>query len=183
MDARARRVHRRDVQMVFQDPLAALNPRMTVADIIAEPLVTHEPATRRAEARAKVGALMERVGLLPNLMNRYPHEFSGGQCQRIGIARALILRPKLLICDEPVSALDVSVQAQILNLLVELKQDFGLAYLFISHDLSVVRYMADQVLVMHQGKIVERGDPARLWRQPEHAYTRSLIAAAPRARA
>ena len=154
MNETQRRAHRRDVQMVFQDPLAALNPRMTVADIIAEPLVTHEPATRKAEARAKVGALMERVGLLPNLMNRYPHEFSGGQCQRIGIARALILRPKLLICDEPVSALDVSVQAQVVNLLKELQRELGLSMIIIAHDLSVVRHVSDRIVVMNLGRLL-----------------------------
>ena len=179
MDARARRVHRRDVQMVFQDPLAALNPRMTVADIIAEPLVTHEPATRRAEARAKVGALMERVGLLPNLMNRYPHEFSGGQCQRIGIARALILRPKLLICDEPVSALDVSVQAQVVNLLKELQRDLGLSMIFIAHDLNVVRHVSDRIVVMYLGRLMEMGPARELTGDPRHPYTRALIASVP----
>ena len=179
MDVRARRVHRRDVQMVFQDPLAALNPRMTVADIIAEPLVTHEPATRKAEARAKVGALMERVGLLPNLMNRYPHEFSGGQCQRIGIARALILRPKLLICDEPVSALDVSVQAQVVNLLKELQRDLGLSMIFIAHDLSVVRHVSDRIVVMYLGRLMEMAPARALTDDPRHPYTRALIASVP----
>jgi oligopeptide transport system ATP-binding protein len=179
MDARARRAHRRDVQMVFQDPLAALNPRMTVADIIAEPLVTHEPATRKAEARAKVGALMERVGLLPNLMNRYPHEFSGGQCQRIGIARALILRPKLLICDEPVSALDVSVQAQVVNLLKELQRDLGLSMIFIAHDLNVVRHVSDRIVVMYLGRVMEIAPSRALTGDPRHPYTRALIASVP----
>ena len=173
---------RRKVQMVFQDPYGSLNPRRTVHEILDTVLVVHGQADRR-DRQQRIAAMLERVGLPGNAGRRFPHEFSGGQRQRIGIARALVVQPALVILDEPVSALDVSVQAQILNLLVELKQDFGLAYLFISHDLSVVRYMADQVLVMHQGKIVERGDPARLWRQPEHAYTRSLIAAAPRARA
>jgi oligopeptide transport system ATP-binding protein len=148
----ARRAARRDVQMIFQDPLAALNPRMTVGDIIAEPLVTHAPRTPRAEVRARVANLMERVGLLPNLLNRYPHEFSGGQCQRIGIARALILNPKLLVCDEPVSALDVSVQAQVVNLLAELRREMGLAMIFIAHDLGVVRHVSDRVLVMYLGR-------------------------------
>ena len=179
MDVRARRAHRRDVQMVFQDPLAALNPRMTVADIIAEPLVTHEPATRKAEARAKVGALMERVGLLPNLMNRYPHEFSGGQCQRIGIARALILRPKLLICDEPVSALDVSVQAQVVNLLKELQRDLGLSMIFIAHDLNVVRHVSDRIVVMYLGRVMEIAPSRALTGDPRHPYTRALIASVP----
>lgn len=179
MDARARRVHRRDVQMVFQDPLAALNPRMTVADIIAEPLVTHEPATRKAEARAKVGALMERVGLLPNLMNRYPHEFSGGQCQRIGIARALILKPKLLICDEPVSALDVSVQAQVVNLLKELQRELGLSMIFIAHDLSVVRHVSDRIVVMYLGRLMETAGARELTADPRHPYSRALISSVP----
>jgi oligopeptide transport system ATP-binding protein len=179
MDVRARRVHRRDVQMVFQDPLAALNPRMTVADIIAEPLVTHEPGTRKADARAKVGALMERVGLLPNLMNRYPHEFSGGQCQRIGIARALILRPKLLICDEPVSALDVSVQAQVVNLLKELQRELGLSMIFIAHDLSVVRHVSDRIVVMYLGRVMEAAGARDLTVDPRHPYTRALIASVP----
>jgi oligopeptide transport system ATP-binding protein len=179
MDTRARRVHRRDVQMVFQDPLAALNPRMTVADIIAEPLVTHVPATRKAEARKKVGALMERVGLLPNLMNRYPHEFSGGQCQRIGIARALILKPKLLICDEPVSALDVSVQAQVVNLLKELQRELGLSMIFIAHDLSVVRHVSDRIVVMYLGRLMESASARALTADPRHPYTRALIASVP----
>jgi oligopeptide transport system ATP-binding protein len=179
MDTRARRVHRRDVQMVFQDPLAALNPRMTVADIIAEPLVTHEPGTRKAEARVKVGALMERVGLLPNLMNRYPHEFSGGQCQRIGIARALILKPKLLICDEPVSALDVSVQAQVVNLLKELQREMGLSTIFIAHDLSVVRHVSDRIVVMYLGRLMETAPARALTDDPRHPYTRALIASVP----
>ena len=179
MDARARRAHRRNAQMVFQDPLAALNPRMTVGDIIAEPLVTHEPSVTRTEARRRAAALMERVGLLPNLINRYPHEFSGGQCQRIGIARALILRPRLLICDEPVSALDVSVRAQVVNLLKELQRDFGLAMIFIAHDLSVVRHVSDRIMVMYLGRMMEVAPAAPLCDSPRHPYTRALIAAVP----
>ena len=179
MDARARRVHRKDVQMVFQDPLAALNPRMTVGDIIAEPLITHFPDTPRSEVRARVAALMDRVGLLPNLMNRYPHEFSGGQCQRIGIARALILKPKLLICDEPVSALDVSVQAQVVNLLRELQRDMGLSMIFIAHDLSVVKHISDRIVVMYLGRLMETASARTLTTRPEHPYTQALIASVP----
>jgi oligopeptide transport system ATP-binding protein len=179
MSPAARRVHRKDVQMIFQDPLAALNPRMTVGDIIAEPLVTHYPKTPRKEVRARVKELMERVGLLPNLVNRYPHEFSGGQCQRIGIARALILKPKLLICDEPVSALDVSVQAQVVNLLRSLQRDMGLSMIFIAHDLSVVKHVSDKVMVMYLGRTMEMADARALTTQPRHPYSQALIASVP----
>lgn len=179
MGTRERRVHRRDVQMIFQDPLAALNPRMTVGEIIAEPLVTHEPNTSRKEVKKRVGALMERVGLLPNLINRYPHEFSGGQCQRIGIARALILKPKLIICDEPVSALDVSVQAQVINLLMELQRDMGLSMIFIAHDLSVVKHISDRTLVLYLGRVMETADSHKLTTLPEHPYSQALIASVP----
>ena len=179
MDPRERRVHRRDVQMIFQDPLAALNPRMTVGEIIAEPLITHEPKTPRKEVKKRVGELMERVGLLPNLINRYPHEFSGGQCQRIGIARALILKPKLLICDEPVSALDVSVQAQVINLLMELQRDMGLSMVFIAHDLSVVKHISDRTLVLYLGRVMETADSHKLTTLPEHPYSQALIASVP----
>jgi oligopeptide transport system ATP-binding protein len=179
MSAEERRVHRRDIQMIFQDPLAALNPRMTVGDIIAEPLLTHFPKTPRAEVRKRVGDLMERVGLLRNLQNRYPHEFSGGQCQRIGIARALILRPKLLICDEPVSALDVSVQAQVVNLLRELRREMGIAMIFIAHDLSVVRHISDRIMVMYLGRLMETAPAARLVERPTHPYTQFLISSVP----
>jgi len=179
MPPRERRRHRRDVQMVFQDPLAALNPRMTVGDIIAEPLVTHEPQTPRKEVRRKIGEIMEKVGLLPNLINRYPHEFSGGQCQRIGIARALILRPKLLICDEPVSALDVSVQAQVVNLLKSLQADMGLSMIFIAHDLSVVKHISDRIMVMYLGCPMELAPARAVTGQPLHPYTQALIASVP----
>ncbi len=178
-EARARRAHAKDVQMIFQDPLAALNPRMTVGDIIAEPLVTHYPSTPRKEVKRRVAEGMERVGLLRTLINRYPHEFSGGQCQRIGIARALILRPKLLICDEPVSALDVSVQAQVVNLLAELRRDMDLSMIFIAHDLSVVKHISDRIAVMYLGRLMEEAEAKTLCRRPEHPYTQALISSVP----
>ncbi len=179
MDTRTRREHRRDVQMIFQDPLAALNPRMNVGEIIAEPLITHFPNTPKEEVRNKVANLMKRVGLLPNLINRYPHEFSGGQCQRIGIARALILNPKLLICDEPVSALDVSVQAQVINLLKELQAEFGLSLIFIAHDLSVVKHISTRIAVMYLGRLMETAPAKLLIHHPLHPYTKALIASVP----
>ena len=179
MNVSERRVHRRDVQMIFQDPLAALNPRMTVGEIIAEPLITHEPHTSRKDVKKRVSALMERVGLLPNLINRYPHEFSGGQCQRIGIARALILNPKLIICDEPVSALDVSVQAQVINLLMELQRDMNLSMIFIAHDLSVVKHISDRTLVLYLGRVMETANSHKLTTLPEHPYSQALIASVP----
>ncbi len=179
MDNKERQETRKDIQMIFQDPLASLNPRMTIGDIIAEPLRTFYPKMPKEEIKEKVRAMMSRVGLLPNLINRYPHEFSGGQCQRIGIARALILEPKLVICDEPVSALDVSIQAQVVNLLQELQRDMGLSLIFIAHDLSVVRHISDRVLVMYLGKPVELGESRALFMHPTHPYTRALMSAVP----
>ena len=175
---RALQPWRRRIQMVFQDPYASLNPRRSVQDILDTVLQVHDVASRD-ERRRRIGEILERVGLPASAASRYPNEFSGGQRQRIGIARALVLRPALVVLDEPVSALDVSIQAQILNLLVELKQDFGLSYLFISHDLSVVRHIADRVMVMNQGRIVEAGHHREIWEHPQHPYTRSLIQAAP----
>lgn len=170
---------RKNIQMVFQDPYASLNPRRSVFDTLDAVLAVHGEKNR-SERHQRIAQTLERVGLPRSAASRYPHEFSGGQRQRIGIARALIVRPSLVILDEPVSALDVSIQAQILNLLAELKEDYGLSYLFISHDLSVVRYIADRVLVMHQGKIVEEGDRQQIWHAAQHAYTQQLIAAVPK---
>ncbi len=169
---------RQDMQIVFQDPYSSLDPRMTVGGIVAEPLEVHSIGTRKGR-QERVRRLLEVVGFNPNFTNRYPHEFSGGQRQRIGIARALALSPKLIICDEPVSALDVSIQAQILNLLKDLQRDFGLTYLFISHDLAVVRTMADEIAVMHQGKLVEVGPAEQVYTSPKDEYTRALFAAVP----
>ena len=174
-----RRNTRKDIQMIFQDPLASLNPRMTVGDIIAEPLKTFYPELSKAEVKQKVKEMMDRVGLLPNVINRYPHEFSGGQCQRIGIARALILRPKMIICDEPVSALDVSIQAQVVNLLKEIQKELGLSLVFIAHDLSVVKHISDRVMVMYLGHAVELGTSEKLFSNPLHPYTKALMSAVP----
>ena len=165
--------------MIFQDPLASLNPRMTVGDIIAEPLRTYYPKMSKAEIQSEVRAMMTKVGLLSNQINRYPHEFSGGQCQRIGIARALILKPKLIICDEPVSALDVSIQAQVINLLQDVQKEMGLALIFIAHDLSVVKHIADRVLVMYLGNAVELGRDSEVYNHPTHPYTKALMSAVP----
>ena len=175
---RARRSVCRDLQMVFQDPAASLDPRMTAAGILGEPLRLHERAGR-AEIEARVCELMERVGIDASLRHRYPHEFSGGQKQRICIARALAVRPRLVVCDEAVSALDVSIQAQILNLLADLQDEFGLAYLFISHDLAVVRHVADRITVMYLGQFVEEGRAEAVLAEPRHPYTRGLLAAVP----
>ena len=178
-DKKAMRIHRRDMQVIFQDPLASLNPRMTVGGIIAEPLWTHFPAMPRREVRQKVEAMLGRVGLGPEHVNRYPHEFSGGQCQRIGIARALVLQPKLVICDEPVSALDVSIQAQIVNLLMDLQAEMNLSLVFIAHDLAVVRHISHRIMVMYLGRIAEIADRNALYEQPMHPYTQALIRAVP----
>jgi oligopeptide transport system ATP-binding protein len=173
------RAKREDLQIVFQDPLASLDPRMTIGDIIAEPLRTHRPQLGRAEIRERVRDMMAKTGLLPQMLNRYPHEFSGGQCQRVGIARAMILRPKLIVCDEPVSALDVSIQAQIVNLLMHLQHEFGLSLLFISHDLSVVRHISHRILVLYLGKVMEIADRDTIYANPRHPYTKALISAVP----
>lgn len=178
LNARALRQKRTVMQIVFQDPFSSLDPRMRVGEIIAEGLATLRPDLDAPGRSARIGALLDRVGL-PSAAGRYPHEFSGGQRQRIAIARALVLEPRLLICDEPTSALDVSVQAQILNLLADLRRDSGLAYLFISHNLAVVSYLADRVAVMYRGRIVEQGDAAGLMTRPAHPYTRMLIESAP----
>jgi oligopeptide transport system ATP-binding protein len=170
---------RRQVQMVFQDPLASLDPRMNILQILSEPLRTHEPSLTASDRLDRVCALIERVGLDRHQLDRYPHEFSGGQCQRIGIARALILRPRVIICDEPVSALDVSIQAQIINLLRDLQQEFGLALIFIAHDLTVIRHVSQRVLVMYLGQVVEIGARAALFDNPRHPYTRALLASVP----
>jgi oligopeptide/dipeptide ABC transporter ATP-binding protein len=181
LDKKAMRALRRDMQIIFQDPYASLNPRMTVADIVGEPLDIHKLAKNKKERNEKVREILENVGLGAEYMHRYPHEFSGGQRQRIGVARALAVDPKLIIADEPVSALDVSVQAQVVNLLQDLQKEFGLTYLFIAHDLSVVKHISDRVAVMYLGKIVELTDKKELFKNPIHPYTQSLLSAIPEA--
>src|SRR6266404_1643873 len=173
------RRQRRQMQMIFQDPYASLNPRMRVGEIVGEPLAIHEPGLSRTERRERAAATLKRVGLNEDALTRYPHEFSGGQRQRIGIARALILRPKLIVADEPVSALDVSVGAQVLLLLQELQQEFGLTYVFISHSLPVVAQIATRIAVMRAGKFVETGAVEQILHRPTHPYTRELLAAVP----
>ncbi|HWR15073.1 MAG TPA: ATP-binding cassette domain-containing protein [Terriglobales bacterium] len=169
---------RRQMQIIFQDPFGSLDPRMTVEQVVSEPFVVHEKMSRE-ERRTRAGALMKAVGLDASALRRYPHEFSGGQRQRIGIARALALRPKFIVADEPVSALDVSVGAQIVNLLKDLQREFGLTYLFISHSMPVVRYLATHIAVMYHGKLVELGDTEQITSAPQHDYTRTLLRATP----
>jgi len=179
LDKIAMRKHRKEIQMIFQDPLASLNPRMNIGEIIAEPLKTHYPKTSKEDIKSRVQDVMDKVGLLHNLVNRYPHEFSGGQCQRIGIARALILKPKLIICDEPVSALDVSIQAQVINLLMELQNEMGLTLIFITHDLSIVKHISNKIMVLYLGNMVEMANSVDIYAHPLHPYTQALISAVP----
>ncbi|MFD1546452.1 ABC transporter ATP-binding protein [Nonomuraea guangzhouensis] len=178
LSRRAMRPLRRDVHIVFQDPYSSLNPRFTIEQIVGEPLLHHGIASRR-EAGGRVAAMLEQVGLRPEMRTRFPHELSGGQRQRVGLARALILEPKLVVADEPVSALDVSVQASVLNLITDLQREMGFSCLFITHDLSVVEFLADRIAVMYLGKIVESGPTAQIFAEPRHPYTQALLSAAP----
>ncbi len=166
MSRRDMNLRRKEMQMIFQDPLASLNPRMTIGQIVAEPLKTHFPGLSGGEVKQRVREVLDRVGILPNMINRYPHEFSGGQCQRIGIARALVVKPKMIICDEPVSALDVSIQAQVINLLMDLQQEMGLSLIFIAHDLSVVKHISTRVMVLYLGNVMEVSEADQLYRAP-----------------
>ena len=179
MSKKERWLVKKDMQMIFQDPLASLDPRMTIGDIIAEPLLAFYPHLNKKQRKEKVLNIMAKVGLLANVINRYPHEFSGGQCQRIGIARALITEPKLIICDEPVSALDVSIQAQVTNLLMDLQKEMNLSLIFISHDLSVVKHISHKILVIYLGNMVEMAEKNELFNNPLHPYNKALISAVP----
>ena len=180
LDKEAMRNMRRKMQIIFQDPYASLNPRMTVGAGLTEPMVIHSLGSGKRERMDMAAALMKRVGLDPIMLNRYPHEFSGGQRQRICIARALAVKPEFIICDESVSALDVSIQAQILNLLLDLQDEFNLTYVFISHDLAVVKFISDEIAVMYNGKVVEMNDAISIYENPQHEYTNTLLSAIPK---
>jgi len=179
LSERAFRPFRRQMQMIFQDPYGSLNPRWDILRIVTEPLRVHFPGLNASQRKEKAAGLLERVGLNPELLRRYPHEFSGGQRQRIGIARALAAEPALIVCDEPVSALDVSVQAQIVNLLADLQAELGITYLFIAHDLAVVEHISDEVIVLCRGEVVEAASAEMIYREPKHEYTRNLLASVP----